>query len=99
VKTLSGIVLPAFNEASTKALSAARALADKVARRVVGTSEERFDAEEKLYAMVLLLQKEGRITGDFTLQPFKDKEIGRLDERIDNLTKRFDNAGIKGIER
>ncbi len=62
-----------------------------IVSRVIETQEEaRLDAEKKLYGLVMLLNREGRIHGAFAVQPYKDAEIERLDKQIAILTKRFD---------
>jgi hypothetical protein len=63
---------------------------DIVSRVTEASEPVRVEAEKKLYGLIMVLSREGRISGGFGIQPYRNAEIERLDKRIDVMTKRLD---------
>ena len=75
-------------------------LLDKYSERIDCPEEEKPLIEKKLYSMILLLMKEGRVPKSFQIQPFRDSQIESLTSKIDRIAKLIDNLErrVKGLE-
>lgn len=54
------------------------------------SADEKSKVEEELYSNIMTLKIEGRIIGDFQLQPLRDAQMQNLSERLENVEKRTD---------
>ena len=67
-------------------------LVDKYSDRIETPELEKPAIEKKLYSLILLLMREGRIQEDFELEPQRDAELDNLASKIDRISKLIDNV-------
>jgi hypothetical protein len=72
-------------------------LVHKYSGLTVVPPQEKKAVQEELYGLIMQLLEDGRIEGNFRLQPYRDAELDRLTQRIDNLQARYEST-LKMLE-